>query len=156
MMTKKDYEDFESSSMCWNCDNSYVGADVKVRDHCNITGKHRGSAHRDCNIRLKLYHKNSSRSPHLKKIDAHLIMLELAKVDFKINVISNELEKYMSFSINNKLVFIDSFQFLRSSLDSLVNNFEKYDFQYLSQESDGELLDLVKQKGFYPNDYMSD
>ena len=83
-------------------------------------------------------------------------MLELGKVDLKINVIPNELEKYMSFSIDNRLVFIDSFQFLRSSLDSLVNNFEKYGFQYLSQESDGELLDLVKQKGFYPNDYMSD
>ena len=31
-----------------------------------------------------------------------------------INVIPNELEKYMSFSINNKLSFIDSSQFLSS------------------------------------------
>ena len=37
-----------------------------------------------------------------------------------MNVIPNALEKYMSFSISNKLSFIDSFQFLGSSLDSLV------------------------------------
>ena len=62
----------------------------------------------------------------------------------------------MSFSINNKLSFIDSFQFLSSSLDSLVKNLGKDDFKYLSQEFDNNVLDLVKQKGFYPYEYMSD
>ena len=62
----------------------------------------------------------------------------------------------MSFSINNNLSFIDSFQFLSSSLDSLVKNLAKYDFKYLSQEIDNNVLDLVKQKGFYPYEYMSD
>ena len=33
----------------------------------------------------------------------------------------NGPEKYTSFSLDNKLVFIDSFPFLGSSLDSLVN-----------------------------------
>ena len=37
----------------------------------------------------------------------------------------NGLEKYMSFTINNKLSFIDSFQFLSYSLDSLVKNLRK-------------------------------
>ena len=52
----------------------------------------------------------------------------------------------MSFNINNKLVFIDSFQFLSYSLDSLVKNLVKNDFKYLSQEFDSKALDLVKQK----------
>ena len=40
----------------------------------------------------------------------------------------------MSFSLNNKLRFIDSFQFLRSSVVSLVKyNYDKNDFKYLSQ-----------------------
>ena len=73
-----------------------------------------------------------------------------------MNVIPNELEKYMSFSINNNLSFIDSFQFLSSSLDSLVINSDKDDFKYLSQEFDNNVLDLVKQKGFYPYEYISD
>ena len=36
-------------------------------------------------------------------------MLELGKVNIKISVTPNGLEKYMSFTINNKLSFIDSF-----------------------------------------------
>ena len=56
----------------------------------------------------------------------------------------------MSFTINNKLSFIVSFQFLSPSLDSLVKNLSKDYFKYLSQEFDNNVLDLVKQNGFYP------
>ena len=81
-----------------------------------MTGKYRGSAHEiiisilNCNIPVQ----------NLKNYDYHLIMQELGKFNFKISVILNELEKYMNFTINNKLSFIDSFQFLSSSFDSLV------------------------------------
>ena len=77
-------------------------------------------------------------------------MQELGKFNLKINVIPNGLEKYMSFSINNKLILFDSFQFLRFPLDSLVKNLDKNDFKYLSQEFDNNILDLVKQQGLYP------
>ena len=83
-------------------------------------------------------------------------MQELGKFNLKINVIPNGLEKYMSFTINNKLSFIDSFQFLSSSLGSLVKKLIKDDFKYLGQEFDNNVLDLVKQKGFYPYEYMND
>ena len=56
-----------------------------------------------------------------------------AKFNFKINVIPNGLEIYMSFNINNWLIFIDRVQFLSSLLDSLVRNLSKDDFKYLSQ-----------------------
>ena len=92
----------------------------------------------------------------LKNYDSHLIMQELGKFNLKINAIPNGLEKYMGFTVNNKLGFIDSFQFLSSSLDSLVKNLTKDDFKYLSQEFDNNVLDLAKQKGFYPYEYMSD
>ena len=72
-------------------------------------------------------------------------MQELGKFNLKINIIPNGLEKHVSFSINNKLSFIDSFRFLSSSLDSLVKNLNKDDFKYLSQVSDNNVLDLVKQ-----------
>ena len=32
----------------------------------------------------------------------------------------------------------------------------RVDFQYLTQEFDSNILDLVNQKGFYPYEYMSD
>ena len=57
--------------------------------------------------------------------------------------------------MNNNLRFFDNFQFLTSSLDSLVKNLAKDDFKYLSQVFDNSALDLVKQKGFYPYEYMS-
>ena len=55
-MIKKDNENFENSTKCWIRDNAYVKGDVKVRDHCQISRKYRGSAHRDCNVNVKLYH----------------------------------------------------------------------------------------------------
>ena len=37
----------------WICDNDHIDTDLKVRDHCHITGKYRGSALSDCNINFK-------------------------------------------------------------------------------------------------------
>ena len=52
VMTKEDDEDFGNSNKCSICDYCSVEGDVKVRDNSHITGKYRGSAHRDCNINL--------------------------------------------------------------------------------------------------------
>ena len=51
--------------MC--CENDYVDNDIEVRDHCHITEKYRGSAHRDCNINLKLNQKIPVVFHNLKK-----------------------------------------------------------------------------------------
>ena len=149
-MTKEDNEDFKNSTKYCICDNHYVENDVKVRDHCYITEKYRGSTHRDCNINLKLNKKTHVIFPNLKNYDFHLIMKKQGKFNLNINVILNRLENYMSITINNKLSFINSFQFVSSSL-----NLSKDGFKYLSQEFDNNVLDLVKQKEFYPYEYMS-
>ena len=155
-MTKEDNKGFNNSTKCWICANDYVDNDVKIRDHCHVTGKYRGSAYRYYNINLKLNHKIHVVFHNSKMYDSHLIMQELRKFNLEINVIPNGLEKYMSFTINNKLSFIGSFQFLISSLDIFVKNFNKDDNKYLSQEFDNNVLDLVKQKGFYSYEYMTD
>ena len=74
----------------------------------------------------------------------------------KKNVRPNGLQKYMRVRISNKSSFIDRIRFLISLLDSLVKNFGKNDLKYLSQELDNNALHLVKQKGFYPYEYMRD
>ena len=56
-------------------------------------------------------------------------MQQIEKFNLKINVTPNGLEKYMSFSIKNELSFIDGFQFLTSSLDSLVKDLSNDDFK---------------------------
>ena len=106
--------------------------------------------HRNCNINVKLNQNIPNVFHNLNNYDLHLIMQELAKFNFKINAIPNGLEKYISNNINNKLIFIDSFQFLSFPLDDLVESLGKVDFNYLSQELDSNVLDLVKQKRLHP------
>ena len=142
-MTKEDNEDFKNFTKCWICHNDYIYNNIKVRDHCHISVKHRGSAHRGCNINLKLNHKIPIVFHNLKNYDSHHIMPELGKFNLKINVIPNGLEKYISFTINNKLSFINSFQFLSFSLDSIVKNLNEDGFKYLVQEFDKNKLYLV-------------
>ena len=60
----------------------------------------------------------------------------------------------MAFMLGNHLTFIDSFQFMSSSLDKLVSNLAKDDLIYKSKAFKGRRLDLMSQKGVYPYDYM--
>ena len=61
----------------------------------------------------------------------------------------------MAFTIDKNLIFIDSMQFMNSSLDALVKNLSDDDFKYISVEFSGEVLELVKQKGIYPYECMN-
>ena len=96
----------------WELLKFLILKDGKVWDHCHITEKYRGSAYRDCNIKVELNSTNLIIFQYLKNYDSPLIMEELGKCDFKINIIPNRSEKYMSFNITNKLRFVESFQFL--------------------------------------------
>ena len=73
----------------------------------------------------------------------------------KIDVIPNGLEKYITFFLNKNLVFIDSIQFMNSSLEKLVKNLTDDDFKYLTEEFGSKSLELLKQKGAYPYEYMN-
>lgn len=53
--------------------------------------------------------------------------------EFKTNVISNLLEKYVSFRFHKNLVFIDGSQFLDSSPNNVRKNLGRNDFQDFSQ-----------------------
>ena len=93
---------------------------------------------------------------NLKGYDSHLIFKELSRFNnLKISVIPNGLEKYMAFTVNKNLVFIDSMQVMNSSLNKLIKNLNDKDFKYLSEEFSGEKLKLVKQKGLYLYEYMN-
>ena len=103
VLTKKDNKDFKNFTKCWFCD-VYVDSDVKIRDHCHITGKNRGSSHIDYNMKITLNHNIPIKFDKLKIYVSYLFMQELGKFNFKINVTSNVLEKYMSFNINFHLL----------------------------------------------------
>ena len=115
----------------------------KLRDHCHYTGKYRGAAHSLSNLRYQeqrdipvILRNGSEYDFHLIEISNffHLIK-DLAK-EFRSDIycLGGNSEKYISFSvkiddkkidnktINYNLKFIDSVRFMKSSLDSLVNN----------------------------------
>ena len=84
-----------------------------------------------------------------------MIFKELVRFNVKISVVPNGLEKYMDFTVNKNLVFIDSMEFMNSRLDSLVKNLMSEDFKYFSEEFSGEYLKLVTEKRIYPYEYMN-
>ena len=129
-----------------------------VRDHCHLTGKFRGAAHNVCNLSYFRINPKKTIIPvvfhNLRGYDAHHLMQEIASVDSNLKCIPNNMEKYISFSLGN-LRFIDSFQFLLSSLDSLVSSNKPENFEIMKQfETDDERRALVLRKGVYPYEYM--
>ena len=170
-MTKKDEKEFQKTDKCHICNKQYTNEDIKVRDHCHITGKYRGSAHQECNLKLRIK-PEEIKIPvifhNLRGYDSHFIMQEIGAIvknhayknkkgedkQMNINAIPNNIEKYMAFMLGNHLTFIDSFQFMSSSLEKLVSNMPKESFKYTSEVFEGKEFDLMVRKGVYPYDYM--
>ena len=160
VMTEDDEMCFKLMDKCHICGENYTYKDVRVRDHCHITGKFRGSAHQECNLKLRIK-PESLKIPivfhNFRGYDSHFIMQQIGKIakdytykdkkgkdqPLTINAIPNNMEKYMAFMLGNHLTFIDSFQFVSSSLDKLVNNLPKDDLIYTSEVFKGKKLDLM-------------
>ena len=61
----------------------------------------------------------------------------------------------MAFFCNKELVFIDSIQFMNSSLGKLDKNMSQEDVKYSVEESGSENLELLKQKDAYPYEQLN-
>ena len=61
----------------------------------------------------------------------------------------------MEFILNKNLVFIDSTQFMNSSLEKLVKSLLDDGFKYLAEEFGSKNLELLKQKDPYPYKYLN-
>ena len=159
---------YANEKQCYICEKEFYNdknsADYKkyckVRDHCHFTGKYRGAAHSTCNLKYKVpkdipvvFHNGSI-------YDNHLIIKQISK-EFNgyFTCTGENTEKYISFSINvvkkdtsNKkkrpetyrLKFIDSYRFMASKLNNLVNN--------LLEPHKNLSVDMLKQR--FPNTYQ--
>ena len=140
-LTKEQVKEYKKAKICHICFKDFKEKG-KVRDHCHYTGVYRGAAHYGCNLRYKIPSYIPVVFHNLAGYDAHLFIRELAKHTKDIDVIAKNVEDYISFSIKVEvdkymdkngeekfkeidLRFIDSFKFMSSSLDSLVNNLAK-------------------------------
>ena len=107
-MTEEEEDLFQKSNSCWICKKRIDNDEEEVRDHCHVTGKFRGAAHKNCNINFQLTKKFPVILHNLRGYDSHLIFNEHDKFDVKIKIKPNGLERYKAFFLNKNLVFIDS------------------------------------------------
>ena len=170
IITKEEEKQFNKASDCWICGEE-LGND-RVRDHNHYTGLYRGPAHNICNLKYNKPNSISVFFHNLAGYDSHLFIKKLGFTEGNIDCIPNNEEKYISFSktiktgkyTNKKgetkdktfkIVFKDSLKFMSSSLGALVNNLPKDAFNNLLKYYTPEQAELLKQKGFYPYEYMN-
>jgi hypothetical protein len=161
-MSNEDKKKFNNAFCCSICNEMFKPDDKKCRDHDHRTGQFRGATHNKCNINYFTNRYLPVVFHNLRGYDSHLIIKKAYDISSKLNnphfdVIPNSYEKFMSFNIGS-LKFIDSFQFMASSLEKLVVNlFDKNDkyinFKNMNKYYENE-LDLLCQKGFYPYEWV--
>ena len=106
--------------------------------------------------------------------DSHLFVKRLADSPGDVNCISQNEEKYVTFSKNvlvdtitkndgevdiySTLKLVDTMKFMQTSFEKLVNNLveDKSKFKHTSKYFHDESLDLMLRKGVYPYEYMTD
>ena len=170
IITEEEQEQFNQASNCWIC-GKLLNIDDRVRDHCHFTGRYRGAACNKCNLKYCKPNNISVFFHNLTGYDSHLFIKKLGVTEGDIDCIPNNEENYISFAktiktgeyINKrgetknkyfKIVFKDSNKFLNSALDTLVNNLSEDDFKNLEKYFTPEEVKLLKQKGFFPYDYL--
>ena len=97
IMTAEDKLDFQKSIECHICERRYKmeekyveelngdksKTNYPVRDHCHITGKYRGSAHKYCNLKLRI-DPEKLKIPvifhNLQGYDSHFIIKKIEKI----------------------------------------------------------------------------
>ncbi|XP_061396091.1 uncharacterized protein LOC133331730 [Musca vetustissima] len=162
-LTPSQILEFENAKICHICDKE-LGSD-KVHDHCHITGRYRGAAHKECNINYTvptfipiLFHNFSG-------YDCHLFIKELIKYipSKKTNIIPQNKELYISVShvvdMGNgrelEYRFLDSFRFMAASLETLANNLEDADLKSVRAHFPiDNQFNLMRRKGIFCYEYL--
>ena len=150
IITPEQEVEFQATKDCSICSRE-LG-----HDHDHVTGMYRGAAHNICNLKYRITWKVPVVFHNLRGYDSNLIMEEIGKFKMDVNVIPNNMEKYLSFSLGKNLVFIDSIQFMASSLEALAGNLSPEDFRIVGKRWKGEDFNLVTQKGVFPYEFLDD
>lgn len=93
-----------------------------MRDHCHITGKYRGSAHNNCNLKLRI-EPEKIKIPvifhNLKGYDCHFIMQKIGKMINDKSIVDT-----LHIKSDDKIIEQNS----TINISVIANNFEKYVF----------------------------
>jgi len=138
MLTHQQETSFANAKYCYLCKKAFNG-NVKVRDHCHITGMYLGAAHNQCNLHRRqpkflpvLFH-------NLRRYDIHHIMKYAIGQfpEWNLSVIAQTSETYLAMKCNIGdgviIKFLDSLQFVSTSLDQAVKLMKKDDLKLSGQ-----------------------
>ena len=186
VMSDSEKDQHKKSDSCYACGIEFKATRVnektkkeekviKCADHCHITGKYRGAACDKCNLRMRVPKFVLVLFHNLEGYDSHLFVKSLGLEEGDIKCIPKTDEKYISFSKNIpmetivsddgkkktaclEMRFIDSYKFTLKPLDSLVETLGEDQFETLTSQMsvDLESLNLLKRKGVFPYEYMTD
>ena len=168
-MSTQEEASFKAATACYTCGLD-LGGD-RVRDHCHLTGKYRGAAHNNCNLRMRTPEFVPVLFHNLEVYDSHLFIKNLGLLGEKIRCIPKTDEKYISFSkdavmetivdeegekheVTLEIRFHDSLKFTIKSLDDLVKGLGPDQFNTLEKEMGNS--ELLKKKGVFPHEFMTD
>ena len=164
---------YEKETKCWICNGKFDDdKNYKVRDHSHFTSKYRGAAHNLCNLKYRKPNFTPVVFHNLSGYDSHLFIKNLGFSEGNINCIPNNEERYISFTkriqvgsytskkgetkpLHHQIRFIDSFKLMAVSLDKLVDNLPKDDFNNVKRYYTDDKLSLLTRKGVYPYEYMN-
>ena len=156
---------YDSSILCYMCNERFTKSDPKVRDHDHQTGLFMGPAHNSCNLRrrrqkyMKIFLHNGS------SYDFHFIVKAITKQSEKIRnlyLLPYNMENFRMIKFNS-FIFLDSIAFLQASLSSLADDLKNSDHDYpiikqtdlatTNGEFDKRKFKMILQKGFFCYDY---
>ena len=172
ILTTQQQQDFDTCTHCPKCNIKFDNNHKKVRDHCHITGKFRSALCHKCNSNFYLTRRTLPVIFHnFKCYDAHQIIKHgLGKFKhWELRIIPQTKEKYMSLTaripvdktkegkkVYFNVVFLDSFQFMSSSLANLVTNLDSLPFAEVLHRDYPNLTNvIVKRKGVFPYTYFN-
>ena len=173
-LTPQQLEAADNAIVCYICEELFSPEDIKVKDHDHLTGRFRGVCHGNCNLNYKIPSYIPIFFHNLKNYDSHLFIRPLAANGERVDIIPINFEKYISFTkylvvdayknsrgiFKQKILqlrFLDSFQFLSSSLDTLASNLDADQCREVRKFFPDDLqFSYVRQKGVMPYCYMDD
>ena len=82
-MTENDELCFKLMDKCHICNKKYTEKDMRVRDHCHVTEKFRGSAHQECYLKLRIKPEDIKIPVifnNLRGYDSHFIMQQIGQI----------------------------------------------------------------------------
>ena len=103
LLSNKDIKSYEKQNVCHICKKEFQDDDKnkkKVRDHCHYTGKLRGVAHSECNLRFNVPKKIPMVLHNGLTYDYHFVIKKLVKeFEGEFECLGENTEKYITFSV---------------------------------------------------------